>query len=57
MNTHIHVYMYMSFDKQTKKNYVTMKWTFIKYIHNLFHRAMGERFRRELSPSSRKRDY
>lgn len=25
-----------------------MKWIFIKYIHNLFHREMGERFRREV---------
>lgn len=44
MNTYIHVYMYICFDKKREKD----EMDFHKYIHNLFHREMGERFRREV---------
>lgn len=44
MNTYIHVHMYMCFDKKREKD----EMDFHKYIHNLFNREMGERFRREV---------
>lgn len=50
IKTYIHVYM--NYVKKKTKNYEKMKWIFarifMKYIYNLFHREMGERFRREV---------
>lgn len=50
IKTYIHVYMNYVKKKNQElwKDEVDFRQIFIKYIYNLFHREMGERFRREV---------